>query len=80
MRLAVLEKPTGPLQRIRFAFLRALLGEVPGPFLALSYKRSLAGKHLARCYQEGLRQAKEWSVGEIETFAAFVSRLNQCRF
>jgi hypothetical protein len=80
MRLAVLERPVGLLQRVRFAILRAIMGQVPGPFLALSYKRKLAGKHLARCYQQGLREAREWPVGEIEIFAAFVSHLNQCRF
>jgi hypothetical protein len=80
MRLALLGQPTGPVQRFRFAIMRALVGKVPGPFLALSCKRKLAGKHLARCYQEGLRQAKEWSIGEIETFAAFVSHLNRCQF
>ena len=30
--------------------------------------------------QEVLRGASEWSVGERELFAAFVSRQNQCRF
>ena len=30
--------------------------------------------------QEGLRRAREWSVAEVETFAAFVSSLNRCRY
>lgn len=80
MRLALLEKPSGLVQRMRFAVLRALVGQVPGPVLALSCKRRLGGQHLARCYQDGLRRSKEWSVGEIEIFAAFVSSLNRCRF
>jgi len=80
MRLALLGKPDGPLQRLRFAIIRAVIGQIPGPFLALSCKRKFAGKYLARCYHEGLRGAKEWSDGEVEIFAAFVSSLNRCRF
>ena len=55
-------------------------GLAPGPILALSYRRELCGKYLAACYQEGLREATEWSVGEVELFAAFVSKLNACRY
>lgn len=80
MRLSSLEQPNGLRQRLRFFFIRTLLGQMPGPFLVLSYRRNSCGRHLARCYQEGLRQAHEWSVGEIELFAAFVSSLNRCRF
>jgi hypothetical protein len=80
MRLALLTKPVTLVQKVRFAIMRALVGQVPGPWLTLSCKRHLAGKHLARCYQEGLRRARQWSVGEIEIFAAFVSTLNRCHF
>ncbi len=80
MRLSALTQPHTLRQRLLFAVFRGLLGQVPGPVLALSYRRELGGKHLARCYQQALRQAKEWSVGEVELFAAFVSSLNRCRF
>jgi hypothetical protein len=80
MRLKQLEQPHGLWQKLRFAVIRATAGTVPGPFLALSYRRDFCGKYLARCYQQGLRRAREWSVGEIELFAAFVSSLNRCRF
>jgi hypothetical protein len=60
--------------------MRAAAGSVPGPILTLSYRRDFCGKYLARCYQQGLRQAREWSVSEIELFAAFVSSLNRCCF
>jgi hypothetical protein len=80
MRLPQLEQPHGLMQKLRYFVMRAALGRVPGPILALSYRRDFCGKYLARCYQQGLRQAREWSVGEIEMFAAFVSSLNRCRF
>lgn len=80
MRLKQLEESHGLWQKFRFMMIRAAVGSVPGPFLALSYRRDFCGKYLARCYQQGLRQAREWSVDEIELFAAFVSSLNRCRF
>lgn len=80
MRLKQLEQPHSLMQKLRFFVLRALLGQVPGPILALSCRGDFCGKYLARCYQQGLRQAREWSIGEVELFAAFVSSLNRCRF
>jgi len=80
MRLESLERTHGLIQRLRFFVISTLLGQVPGPFLVLLNRRNVAGKHLTRCYQEGLRGAGEWTVGEIELFAAFVSSLNRCRF
>jgi hypothetical protein len=79
-RLPDLERPHSLAQKLRFGLMRRFLGRVPGPVLAMSYRRDLCGKHLGRCYQEGLRQMKEWPVGEIELFAAFVSSLNRCQF
>lgn len=80
MRLASLEQPINLKQRMRFALARVFGRRIPGPILALSYQRNACGRHLAGCVQEGLRGAREWPVGEIEIFAAFVSSLNHCRF
>jgi hypothetical protein len=80
MRLASLERPINLRQKVRFALANAFSRRIPGPILALSYQRNACGRHLAGCVQEALRGAREWSVGEIEIFAAFVSSLNHCRF
>jgi hypothetical protein len=81
MRLKVLERGSGVLQRMQYAVIRAFLGgHVPGSVSVVSYRRNFFGKHFARCVQEALRAGGEWSVAELEMFAAFVSRLNQCRF
>ena len=81
MRLHILEDGHRPLQKIFLRVLRWILrGPAPGPILLLSYRRELAGKYLAPCFHEALRGATEWSVGEVELFAAFVSRLNECRY
>jgi uncharacterized peroxidase-related enzyme len=81
MRLKILETGHRPLQKVVLSFIRAVSGgSVPGPILTMSYRRELFGKYLAACFQEGMRGAKEWSVGEVELFAAFVSRLNECKY
>ncbi len=81
MRLKILENGHRPLQKIALALIRAASGgRVPGPISVMSYHRELFGKYIARCYQEGMREATEWSVGEVELFAAFVSRLNECQY
>ncbi len=81
MRLKILDRGSGWLQRIQYAVIRALLGgHVPGSVSVVSYRRSLFGKHFARCIQEALRARGEWTVADLEIFAAFISRLNRCRF
>ena len=81
MRLTILEKGLRPMQKLILAIFKTLTsGLVPGPLLALSYRRELCGKYLAECFQEGMRGATEWSVSEVELFAAFVSKLNSCQY
>ncbi len=81
MRLKILENGHRPLQKIALALIRAGSGgHVPGPIAVMSYRRELFGKYIAGCYQEAMRGATEWSVGEVELFAAFVSRLNECKY
>jgi hypothetical protein len=80
MRLRVLDHGHNRLQKIQLALLRRLTGRSLEPLLMMSYRRNLFGKYFARSVQEGLRGAREWSVAEVETFAAFVSGLNRCQY
>lgn len=81
MRLDILQNGHRPLQKAVLSLIRAgSSGHVPGPILVMSYRRNLFGKHLADCFQEAMRGASEWSVGELEIFAAFVSKLNKCEY
>lgn len=81
MRLQILENGHRPIQKIILGLIRATSeGHAPGPILVMSYRRELFGKYLAPCFQEAMRGAKEWSLGEVELFAAFVSRLNECKY
>jgi hypothetical protein len=80
MRLRKLENGFGLLQKIPIGIIKTLYGIVPGPIAVMSYRRELFGRYLADCCQEGMRGGSAWKRGEVELFAAFVSKLNDCRF
>lgn len=80
MYLEILKTGHSKLQKIQLRILRALSGRALDPVLMMSYRRNFFGKYWARCLQDGLRHGREWSIGELEIFAAFVSSLNRCHF
>ena len=81
MRLQILEDGHSPLQKAIFKLMRFVSRiEVSGPIRVMSYRRQFFGKYLAACFQEGMRNSEEWNVSEVELFAAFTSRLNECHF
>ena len=46
----------------------------------LSYRPVLLGRSFSVDLQAALRGPSDWSIGERELFAAFVSRTNQCTY
>ena len=46
----------------------------------MSYRSDLFGRPFSAALQGVMRGESEWSVGERELFAAFVSCQNQCPF
>jgi hypothetical protein len=46
----------------------------------VSYRSDLFGRPFIDGLQESLRGPSEWTVGERELFAAFVSSKNHCRY
>lgn len=44
----------------------------------LTYRAEIFGQPFSAYLQEVLRGPSDWSVGERELFAAFVSQKNQC--
>lgn len=81
MRLDILESGHSPFQKTVMKLIASSSeGQVPGPIRVMSYRRKLVGKDLSGCFQEAMRKATAWTVGEVEIFAAFVSKLNQCAY
>ena len=73
MRLGVIDATAGDL--------RARLGREPsGVLLTLNYRLDLFGRPFSDALDLAMRGPSDWSAGERELFAAFVSSLNQCPF
>ena len=73
MRLGVVDAGAGELRR--------RLGREPsGVLLTLYYRPDLFGRPLSDALDLAMRGPSDWSAGERELFAAFVSSLNQCPF
>ena len=73
MRLGVIDAGAGELRR--------RLGREPnGVLLTLHYRPELFGRPFSDALDLAMRGPSDWSAGERELFAAFVSSLNQCPF
>jgi hypothetical protein len=81
MRLAKVERGDGLGSRLLYAVVRLVSGHrAPDVVRTLRYRRHLFGAPHSAHTQAVMRGRSEWSVGERELFAAFVSRLNLCDF
>lgn len=67
--------------RLLYGIVRAVSGfRAPDVVRTLKYRQHLFGRPHSAHTQAVMRGPSEWSIGERELFAAFVSRLNQCEF
>ena len=81
MRLSNVERGDSLANRLLYGVIRVLSGfRAPDVVRTLRYRRHLFGQPHSAHTQAVMRGPSEWSVGERELFAAFVSRLNQCHF
>jgi hypothetical protein len=66
--------------KVMIAVMNLVVGHAPGVVRTLRYRKEFFGHPMSELTQQVMRGPSEWTVGERETFAAFVSRLNQCVF
>ncbi len=59
---------------------RRVVGIVPGPMLVMSRRPDLMKGPFRRYVMRAMSADGEWSRGETELMAAFVSDLNRCHF
>jgi hypothetical protein len=69
-----------PEMAARIEELRDRDGYVSDISLALRHRPELFGEPISEYFQEVMKGPSDWSEGERELFAAFVSKLNQCPF
>jgi len=81
VRLAAVERGGRLADRLLYAIIRRVSGfRAPDVVRTLRYRSARFGRPHSAHTQAVMRGPSEWSVGERELFAAFVSRVNDCDF
>jgi hypothetical protein len=81
VRLKVVERGEHLADRVKYAMIRVVSGfRMPDVVRTLAYRKFFFGEPHTVHTQAVMRGPSQWTVGERELFAAFVSRLNQCVF
>jgi hypothetical protein len=81
VRLACLEDGHAPEEAVLLEVIRAQRGSEPPDVLkTLHYRPEVFGRPFSDALDLAMNGPSDWSVGERELFAAFVSSLNQCPF
>lgn len=81
MRLSVVESGHGPAEAAVLDQIREAVGREPVDVMkTLYYRPELFGRPFSAVLDDAMRGPSDWSPGERELFAAFVSSLNQCPF
>lgn len=81
MRLRAVERGERLTDRLLYRMIRLVSGfRAPDVLRTLRYHAAFFGAPHGAHTQAVMRGPSAWTVGERELFAAFVSRLNHCRF
>jgi hypothetical protein len=81
MRLQAVERGHRLPQKLMLGMIRVISGRrVVDIIRTIFYRPEFFGTPISAWTQAVMRGDSPWSVGERELFAAFVSRLNKCRF
>ena len=81
MRLDVLDRGQTIVTKLLFLAVRLFAGyRVPDVARTLRYRPDFFGAPMSGLFQEVMRGPSEWSIGDRELMAAFVSRTNACEF
>lgn len=81
MRLGVLDSGHTFAKKALFRMIRMFSGHPPPDVVkTLLYRPEFFGAQMNPVFQEVMRGPSDWSVGERELMAAFVSKTNECEF
>lgn len=81
MRLGVLDRGHTLTNKVLFALIHLMSRHrAPDVVKTLRYRPEFFGAAMSELFQDVMRGPSEWSVGDRELMAAFVSRTNACEF
>ena len=81
MRLEILNSGHTLKMKLLFIMMRLVSGfPAPDVVKTLRYRPEFFGGHMNRVFQSVMRGPSEWSVGDRELMAAYVSKVNACAF
>jgi hypothetical protein len=81
MRLDILDHGHPVITKALFGVIRLLSRHrAPDVVKTLKYRPEFFGSLMSGVFQEVMRGPSEWSVGDRELMAAYVSRVNACEF
>ena len=81
MRLDCVDSGHDPAEARILAFIKTQRGtEPPDVLKTLHYRPALFGRPFSEALDLAMRGPSDWTAGERELFAGFVSSLNQCPF
>ena len=81
MRLAILDRGHTFATKALFAMIRVVSRQpVPDVVKTLKYRSEFFGGPMGAVFQDVMRGPSEWSIGDRELMAAYVSKVNECEF
>ncbi len=81
MRLSILDSGHPFGTKMLFAMIRLLSGRRASDVVkTLKYRPEFFGEPMSDVFQEAMRGESQWTVGERELMAAYVSKKNECEF
>ncbi len=81
MRLKKVEEGHGFLTKLKLGLFGVVARRrAPDVVRTLFYRPEFFGEHYSEILQDVMRGDSDWTVGERELFAAYVSKKNQCLF
>ena len=81
MRLDVLDRGQGLGAKALFVMIK-VMSKYPAPDVVklLKYRPDFFGAPMGALFQEALRGPSEWSIGDRELMASYISKTNECEF
>ncbi len=81
MRLGEIARGRGAAAKAKLAMIQEMNGAPAVDVVkTLSFRPEFFGDHFNRLIEDVMRGPSEWTIGERELFAAFVSDRNRCVF